>query len=696
MRDQTSFRFQMGRGECVGEMSFLSGSANRHSSTAIAVRDTELVKISRASFSLLHQAHPEILIKFVRVMAGRFQRNVARGLSGQLRKPSYHSSSSSRSVGGDAASSKSANHHSAAAAGARAHHGHAGGAADFALGVPENQQCECMTVALFPTSPSVPVQDFASALSVGLSFHGSTLVLSPATVDQLLGHNTCASLSQFYHRNRLTCWLAEQEEANRFIVFLLQPEDSPWTQVCLRSADLVMVVADGSATASVSELERTLLWNRHDPGKTQATSFCRKELVLLHPPATVVPTGTRKWFSGRVLDTYHHVKQGHQPHYDRIARILAGKAVGVVMSGGGSRGLAHLGLVRAMHEQNIPIDFIGGTSQGSFMACLYALRPVDCAEDLAAMASKTSDMASKLGSLWELLSDATFPVMSYFEGRKFGENIKAIIGEDVQIEDLWVKFFCITTNITKADESVHRLGTAWKAVRASMSILDYLPPMQIDRDLHIDGGYINNLPCDVMKEQYQARFVVAMDIENKDEDHLKNNTVYGDCLSGWTLLGNKLWTLVNPFATRLNIPRYAAIVGSLNYINHNRNVRQLITSGMIDLYLCPDLGNTQLLDYHKMGEIVTIGYQTARLQVQDFRAQHGADLPAAPHTIAWPMRKIPIGRSSDLEMLDSSSRADAQREGVTRARTRAPANKVSSSSAPNSRAQSPTHLGETA
>jgi lysophospholipid hydrolase len=101
------------------------------------------------------------------------------------------------------------------------------------------------------------------------------------------------------------------------------------------------------------------------------------------------------------------------------------------------------------------------------------------------------EMGKKLGSLWQLLSDATLPLMSYFEGKKFGESIQTVLGVDVQIEDLWIKYFCVTTNISKADICIHRMGTLWRAVRASMTILDYLPPMQAQNgDLLIDGGML--------------------------------------------------------------------------------------------------------------------------------------------------------------------------------------------------------------
>jgi lysophospholipid hydrolase len=251
-------------------------------------------------------------------------------------------------------------------------------------------------------------------------------------------------------------------------------------------------------------------------------------LILVHHDTTLLPSGTRKWFAGRRLHTHHHVRKSCVPHYDRLARYVAGRTIGVVFSGGGSRGLAHQGVLKSMREQNVPIDCIGGTSQGALMSALFAKHATTSDKCTAAYESSIRDMCKKMGSLWGLLSDATFPVMSYFEGKKFSANIEALLGSDTCIEDLWIKYFCVTTNISSADISVHTTGVLWRAVRASMTILDYLPPMLIDQQLFVDGGYINNLPCDVMKGMYTMFISTLILLEScalqPHSHHIKTHT----------------------------------------------------------------------------------------------------------------------------------------------------------------------------
>lgn len=573
--DQLSF--EVSRRECIGEAAFLSG-LEKHQGSAVCVRDSELVRISRASFQALRAAYPhQVLQRFSQVMASRLGSMMAAGRAG------IGMGGGLNSYGKHLASSRLSRFNSPAG---------------------------CTTIALIPGSANVDLSHFALKLTTALSQHGRSLLLSSAVVERYMGAHSVASLDEYYQRSRVTSWLSELEELHKFLVFQADAQATPWTFCSVRTADCVLIVADAAAAPAVGKLERTLVWDKYDAKSKSraATSFCVRELVLIHNDNTIIPQGTRAWLECRQLDTHHHVKKNSLSHHERLARHLAGKSVGLVLGGGGARGLAHLGLIKAMHEHNIPIDCIGGTSQGSFMAALHALWPTPQKDALLVLGQRTQEMAKRLGSMWELIRDATFPVMSYFQGKKFGEHISSLLGPQVQIEDLWIKYFCVTTNVTKADMSVQSSGTLWKAVRASMSILDYLPPMQMDSgDLHIDGlfaslvllfscslvrwfvrccclflmilfccvccvvvlfvfrfagGYTNNLPVDVMRETFQPRFVIGVDVENKEDEAMANVEHFGDSLSGWWLCGLRLWNMM-PFTKKIRFPRYADIISSL-------------------------------------------------------------------------------------------------------------------------------------
>ena len=151
-----------------------------------------------------------------------------------------------------------------------------------------------------------------------------------------------------------------------------------------------------------------------------------------------------------------------------------------------------------------------------------------------------------------MLMDLTLPIMSLFSGKGLNEMLREFFG-DATIEDLWIPFFAVTTNISEGDVHIHKRGLVWEAVRGSMSILHYFPPIRIGNgDILIDGGYCNNLPCDVMKDLYFPSLLVGVDIENKGDDIFKNVTNFGPFLSGWWIIFNYLYTWINPFSKVLS------------------------------------------------------------------------------------------------------------------------------------------------
>lgn len=142
--------------------------------------------------------------------------------------------------------------------------------------------------------------------------------------------------------------------------------------------------------------------------------------------------------------------------------------------------------------------------------------------------------------------DLTYPITSMFSGAGFNSSICSIF-KDRQIEDLWLPYFAITTDITASAMRVHTDGSLWRYVRASMSLSGYMPPLCDPKDGHLlmDGGYINNLPADVARSM-GAKVVIAIDVGSRDETDLTN---YGDALSGWWLL----WKRWNPLAAKVKV-----------------------------------------------------------------------------------------------------------------------------------------------
>lgn len=570
-RDAGRVRFYARRGEWVGEAAFLKDTEEftRHSHSAMCLRDSEFLAVSRGAFDLMRIKYPSILTYMGSMLASR--------LSASL--------------------------------GARG-------------GAPAAKRISTVTILPITTQAAKrtvsvcgQLEDALCALRVG-----SILRLDAEGLDERLGPRSAGDLKSFVKRSRVSAWLAEMEEQHRFIILSADASDTSWTRLCVRSADHILLVGDSRDEPAISDVERKLFI-----GDNSSKTLASTELVLLHPFETKIPRGTALWLRPRrklsvALTGVHHVRaarNGSEIHserrfWGRIARVLARRGVGLVLGGGGARGLAHQGVIRACENMNIPIDFIGGTSQGSLMSALYAMHLSS-----EAMRESVAALAKRMGSIWGLLTDATLPILSYFSGKAFNEHIKAVIPEDVQIEDLWVPFFCITTNVSKHRYMIHKQGSLWKAVRASMSLMGYLPPMLIDGDLLVDGGYLNNLPGDVMRDHMNPAYIIGVDVETKSSEDLYNVTEFGDHLSGFWLLYRRVMGALNPFAARLRMPKFAELVSEVEFINNARNIQQLRDSGDLDLYIRPRLANTALLDYHKLDQIEKIGFDETVKQLNE-------------------------------------------------------------------------------
>jgi len=484
-----------------------------------------------------------------------------------------------------------------------------------------NHEKNIATVAMLPITPRADddLELYAESLKTALNSLrlGNVVKLSADRLESLLGIAS-AHLRTHTKRSQVSAWLAEMEEQNRFLLLLADSKDSQWTRLCVRTADHILLVADSRDKHDLSAAERSLF-----TGERMCKTLADTELVLVHPSSTLFPRGTAEWLRRRQrlnlkVTGVHHVKRGtirgiqERRFWNRIARVLSHHAVGLVLGGGGARGLAHQGVLAACKEKNIPIDFIGGTSQGSLMAALYAMYL-----NAEAMRPTVERFSTKMGSICELVFDATLPVMSYFSGKRFNNTIKDAIPHDLQIEDLWIPFFCITTNISKHRFVVHRQGSCWKAVRASMSLMEYLPPMLIDGDLLVDGGYLNNLPGDVMRDLFRPAFIMGVDVESNFSDDLYNVTDFGDDLSGFWICYRRLLGQLSPFTPRLRMPKFTELVSAVEYINNTHNIQNLRESGDLDLYIKPKLANTNLLDYHKLDQIEKIGFVAAEQQLND-------------------------------------------------------------------------------
>eukprot|EP01006_Ploeotia_vitrea_P047981 TRINITY_DN67184_c15_g12_i1.p1 TRINITY_DN67184_c15_g12~~TRINITY_DN67184_c15_g12_i1.p1 ORF type:complete len:1393 (+),score=677.77 TRINITY_DN67184_c15_g12_i1:35-4213(+) len=585
---------EVGRGEPVGELGFIADHGStipRRTFTAVCVRDTRVVRMSYGCFSYILNQYPMVMMRFGEAMASRLR---AMGEQSAIAARRHASPLVASTVGSGQVSSTRMGE-------------------------------SVVTIALVPIDGShsqYGLSAFGLRFASALRQLGPTLHLTRSRFDQHLGHGTADRLAEFFYAEKTSIWLTEQEEDYRFIVFEADTasEATAWSKCCVRHADLVMVVGRQGCATAIGETEHELVWSaaasthtKHLSVELQNRLQVPRELVIIHPDPSVAhaPRDTRLWLKSRRVRGHHHVRSTVDDDYMRLARIVAGQAVALVLSGGGARGLAHLGVLRALDEAGIPVDVIGGSSQGAFMSALYA-KHLDWRRML-----QPARAFCNLFKLSGMVQSLTLPVLSYFTGSAFSAGIARTFNR-LRIEDLWVRYFCITTNMTRNDMQVHQLGLLWPVVRASMSVVGYLPPViHVNDDVLLDGGYLNNLPVDVMREIVQPGMLIAVDVENKDNSVFHNVYNYGVGVSGW-------WLLLVSYVLKRKTLATNDLFLWLSCMTHSRQAAHMKNDD-VDLYIRPPVDKYALMDYPKINELVSIGYRHAQATIRAWKRQRELD-----------------------------------------------------------------------
>lgn len=454
----------------------------------------------------------------------------------------------------------------------------------------KNKTLAAETFAMVVLSPSIKTQDIAQYLSNAFKNHGSTSIVGSEIIDQAFSRKGTAQTDFNHPKNDdLLHWLSEWEIAHRNVIYIVDAELSNWTRRCLREADHIIFIADAADNPVIGRFETQILNEIESTGKKQT-------LLIMHDKLQQVPFGTSHWLSSRNVAMHHHVRYGNQNDFGRIARFLTGKAVGLVLGGGGARGFAHIGILRALQQFNIPIDLIGGNSMGALIAAQ------------SAMQWQYKDMIERTMQLCLAGDEFTLPIISLFSGNKMSRGLHTMFG-DIHIDDLWHHFYTVSCNISRATLMTHDKGSLLSAVLNSNTPPGLFPPQVSQGDLLVDGALLNNVPVDIMRKYNEGGTIIAVDVNARED--LLNNTEHSGGISGWKILINKF----NPMAPTIKIPNMietltrASIIGGLAQ-------RKKMLDGYADLYLQPPVNSFSLRDYKHGEQIAEIGYQYALEELQ--------------------------------------------------------------------------------
>jgi NTE family protein len=519
----------IGRGESAGEMGVFSGKPRR--ATVTAIRDSVLAKIELASFQAILQAVPALTLNLNRLIIERLQ------LSNLSQKRT-------RNV---------------------------------------------TNIAIVGVSAGVSVANFLQELSAELTRQKQTVVhLTSVGIDQAAGRTGAAQVSN--DDPPALYWLSNYLDKleGEFSLVFYETDSTPteWTRRCFRQADEVLLLADAQASPELSTIELTALRG--------STTRARQDLVLLHPAQAEWADGTLEFLARRPnLQRHYQVRAGNRGDLARLARFLSGHAVGLVLAGGGARGLAHAGVFRALAEAGVEVDAVGGTSMGSLLAVGLGLdwnwqRIREVSQHQAA-SNPTGDFN-------------LVPLVSLLAGKRLDRSLLGLFGHR-HIEEMWRPYFCVSSNFTKACEVVHTSGELRRALRASMAVPGVFPPVVSGDALLVDGGVFNNLPVDVMARM-GVRKILAVDLRPEVKPSMFDFT---DVPGGWTLLWDRLR---GSKRRRFQIPSLLNLLVATSTLGSDQKMSQLAVD--VDVLFEPNVGHFGMLEWKAFDRLFEEGYRQAR------------------------------------------------------------------------------------
>jgi len=433
------------------------------------------------------------------------------------------------------------------------------------------------TISILPLDDSAALHEFCEQLASNFSRHGTIRWLDRNSL-AINGSPVTELPTSGLMPESLVNWVQHLEDTTRLLVFQCEPAASQWTRFCLRQSDLVVMVAAAGQESACRNWE-------HQLGLLEPDSTVRRMLVLLQPGAADEIKNTGRWLSERKPDFHLHARNGNQRDIERISRVLLGEATGLVLGAGASRGFAHLGVIKALEVTGKPIDWIGGCSIGAIMAAPLAM---------GLTADQGIRLMRKAFIRGRPFSDFTLPLVSLLSGGRMQRLLRE--HADVQIEDLPIPFFCVSSSLDDGTVNVHRKGSMARALQATASMPGILPPTVVNGRLAVDGAVLNSLPVDVMWQQAVGE-VIAVSLAA----HGTLKVDYSDTPSAWAVLRNR-WL---PFARPYRVPAMMTVVLKATELATLQDVR--LQGERASLLIQPDVRRFGLTEVRAFDDILGAG-----------------------------------------------------------------------------------------
>jgi NTE family protein len=502
-------------GEPVGEMALFLGGVDMngdgtpddapHSSSVYALRDSEILMISRAGWEALVNREPALLQAMTRLILKRLGKQGSR-----------------------------------------------------------QARTAPKVFTLVATSPTIDLPSRARALQSAVQQVGKTGVI----VDETTGAGKSAA------------FFDDLEQRHDVILLTTVIGDTPWYRQSIRQADRIWVLGRGDARPS-----SPLMPEDNSPARTLKLV----DVVLLHPGAERPASRPAEWIAAAGASRLFHWQGEAGADAARLGRVMAARSVGLILSGGGARAYAHIGVVRALREAGLPIDLVGGASMGAVIAACVALGWNDA--EIDRRIRKAFVETNPLG-------DYNLPVVGMVAGRRVNQRLLEHFGE-AEITDLAVPFFAASTNLSTGTSKIHRAGLLRHVLRATISLPGILPPVVDGADVLVDGAVLNNFPAEIMRDLHHG-YVIGSDVTRAARglatDQFRNPP------------GFFRWIAAHGFSATPPIASLLMRAATIR-ADHQSDYQ------MTDHLILPELGDTQLRDWEDYDLSVEAGYNAAQSMI---------------------------------------------------------------------------------
>ena len=447
---------------------------------------------------------------------------------------------------------------------------------------PQKPTSPATNIALIPLDDHPSVQGCIKGLVRAMGSHGASLYLNSEQVAKRLNFDSSETSFSASNTLRVSTWLDEQERKYRYVFLEADSQMTSWTRKTIQQADRIVFVANASSRSELRGLEIEI---SREAGSIQKTLF------LLHPGRSSIPSSTVKWLQKRHLKHHFHIRTDSPVDIERVARHLSGKSIALVLGGGGFRGFAHIGVIRALQESNIPIDRVGGSSMGAMISAHVAL-------------SRSSDdiyRRIKTAFLEERNRDQSISPFLSSQNKLVNNVTYQKMYHDHYIEDLWLPCFFVSSSLNTSEVVVHDSGKIWNLLRASNTMPGLHPAVPIKNDLLVDGGVLNNVPVDSMRKRCSGK-IIAVDVTSPEDTQFANT--HPSNLLDLAKERNRTPSNQTDYSALFEVLMRSLLLGSRHSTKVARN--------NADVYLAPPVTSFDFLDISQMDALIESGYITTK------------------------------------------------------------------------------------